>query len=622
MKRIIYVAMALLIFSTFCHAEGCSISLDSSCRKGQSGPLISDYFQDSALDRWSGTLGAWQVDTTFVDMYDIETRDIYISPEEPGWLEWVGLWQEKDGTIKTCFAQIMGNPALDPSYRPWYGRIFSVLKEKNWAQVVKERNMRMGPENAISTTKLDNITLGSDDLGESWENFGSEHKLKAITRVRSGDGGKTWQSEVVDELPAGGNLVFTLADDGQLVYTGNEIIRCRDGRLLSIVPSTAHKEGPLIELIESMDNGKTWTDTQDILPEGANPAIMAGISDEKDIVELDDGRIFVILRTDTDVEKLGLPRDRNYGPCQTYLTRIGPGKYEATPPTWTPMPHGGRPAIVRGDDGVIWYWAATGHWYSADDGETWRPAPEALICYSAKMLMTGPNQLLCVTQYLSHDSPYPYSMDSTIRQYRFSYRRSGVLQQTDTKAPLAMASRSEGQFKDLHIRADVQVDGANGLAFHVQPDGKSYYVFAVILPESEAYNIWFPPEAEAKKLAAPHAGEEEDRRFATGYPMCALGRVDNGKLRVLSATKMLNLTTEFTIDQLRPGDWVEMQVKVSGDLIQAAAKQEKEYPAIYVGMREASYASGKVGLLTDRSSGAFKNVRVWDRAQMIRDLWE
>ena len=160
MKRIIYVAMALLIFSTFCHAEGCSISLDSSCRKGQSGPLISDYFQDSALDRWSGTLGAWQVDTTFVDMYDIETRDIYISPEEPGWLEWVGLWQEKDGTIKTCFAQIMGNPALDPSYRPWYGRIFSVLKEKNWAQVVKERNMRMGPENAISTTKLDNITLG------------------------------------------------------------------------------------------------------------------------------------------------------------------------------------------------------------------------------------------------------------------------------------------------------------------------------------------------------------------------------------------------------------------------------------------------------------------------------
>ena len=101
MRKIIFATMALLILSVGCDSDD---SVSSSAKQ-QAEPSISDYFQDSALDRWSGTVGAWEVDTTFVDMYDIETRDIYMSPEEPGWVEWVGLWQEKDGAIKTCFAQ-------------------------------------------------------------------------------------------------------------------------------------------------------------------------------------------------------------------------------------------------------------------------------------------------------------------------------------------------------------------------------------------------------------------------------------------------------------------------------------------------------------------------------------
>ena len=286
------------------------------------------------------------------------------------------------------------------------------------------------------------------------------------------------------------------------------------------------------------------------------------------------------------------------------------------------MPHSGNPALLRCADGVIWYWGTDRHWYTVDDGQTWRPASIPLTSYYGRMLATGPNQIMCLTQYLIHDSPYPYSLDSSIRQYRFSYRRSGVLHQTDANASLALASRTPDKFTDLHIRADVRIDAANGIAFRIQPDGRSYYLFAVVLPDSQAYKLWFPHEVEAQKLAAPHAGEEEDRRIATGHPMCVLGRVDDGRLTVLSATKLLTETTEFVMDDLQPHDWLQMQVKVCGDLIQAAAQRQKGQPATYVGARDTTYSSGVVGLLTDRSTGAFKNVCLWDSPLMIRDLWD
>ena len=73
---------------------------------------------------------------------------------------------------------------------------------------------------------------------------------------------------------------------------------------------------------------------------------------------------------------------------------------------------------------------------------------------------------------------------------------------------------------------------------------------------------------------------------------------------------------------IHAGDWLQIQVKVSGDLIQAAARKSKGQPATYVGARDASYSSGRVGLMTERSTGAFKNVCVWDKALMIREMWE
>ncbi len=45
-------------------------------------------------------------------------------------------------------------------------------------------------------------------------------------------------------------------------------------------------------------------------------------------------------------------------------------------------------------------------------------------------------------------------------------------------------------------------------------------------------------------------------------------------------------------------------------------------PPTYLGVSDATYAEGTVGLLTDGGSpGAFKNLTLWSGPQMIRDLW-
>lgn len=315
------------------------------------------------------------------------------------------------------------------------------------------------------------------------------------------------------------------------------------------------------------------------------------------MVELGDGRLLVLIRCDPG------------NPCQTYLTRTGPGKYTATLPSRTPMPHSGLPELARCRDGVIWYWGIDGIWYSADDGQTWQLAPVKFPSYYGKMIDAGPNRILCVTQTLTGDSPYPFRHDATVRQFRFSYQRSGIVEQSDLQTSLQVATRKEVDYADLHLRADVRVDGAAGLAFRVQPDGQSYYIFAVVLPGAEAFNLYLPPDLQRDQLSAnyPH---EAPFMAAPGNPMCLLGRVDNGKVTVLRGMRLAYLPR---------GSWLRMQVKVTGDLIQGAVNSDPN--PTYIGVLDAKYPSGGVGLFTHASTGAFQDFRVWSRPQMIRDLW-
>ena len=546
-------------------------------------------FQDDALSRLDLRGGNWDVSHE-VEIYDLVERDIYQSPEEPGHTAWVGMWKEKDGGIKVSFSRVTGNVGLEPSYRPTYGR----SGEEPWKKWAEQHGGRLGPADAATTTTLDSPTLVTRDAGETWEDLGLEHE------------------------PRGGNLRFVCASDGTLVRKGLATLLCRDGRIVCTASPPEwmsdreavifFTDQALIAVRESLDDGKTWSPLQFIKPEGSDPQLIKMSGEETAIAELADGRILAVIRSDPG------------GPVQTYLTRVGPGKYEATPPTLCGIPHGGLPDLVGGSDGVIWYWGLDSHWYTADDGASWHKAPVQLKSYYGKMLEAAPGQLLCVTQHLISDSPYPFWYDSSIRMYRFRWRRSGILEQSNDGVRFARTILQGDAFGNMHARADVRLDGVNGIIFHVSPDGKSYYFFGVVLRGHPLYKDYFPPEVQDEKVAANYSAAEQ-QHFALGRAMVVLARVEAAKITLLRGLHILQGSPSYRVEK---GSWSRMQVKVSGDVIQAAVKiDHAHFPrAVYVSARDAALGAGGLGAFADRSTGAFRNLEVWDSPQMIRDLWE
>ena len=112
---------------------------------------------------------------------------------------------------------------------------------------------------------------------------------------------------------------------------------------------------------------------------------------------------------------------------------------------------------------------------------------------------------------------------------------------------------------------DVRLDKAHGVAFHISPDGKSFYVFATTMPGTEAYKRWAFPVMQDEVLSAWHPGILEthapDDRV---LPVIVLARVENGKIKVLRG---------MGIGNVKKGEWMQLQVKVKDDLIQAAVNK-------------------------------------------------
>jgi len=556
-----------------------------SKRIKQASPDTEELFQDQPLTRWKPATGDWRVKQDVV-MYDVDVTDIYQTDEEPSHLAWVGLWKQPNGVIKTSFDQITGNLGLVPSYRAWYGR---GMTQQQWEEECSRHPFspnRVSAED-IKTLSYASMTLSTGDGGETWRNLGPRHE------------------------PRGGNIKVYYARNGrQLNERFSSAVVCRGGRIVASAPYAEYtKVMPdnkylytkcLMLLRESVDNGKTWSDRQLVIPQGLSadhPLIAQTEASESAMIELSDGRIFVIMRRDPE------------GPVKTYLTRVGPGRYKATIPEPLPFPNSGMPSLVRGSDGVIWYWDIRGHWYSTDEGETWKQAPLRLRSYYGKMVEAQPNQMLCVTQYLNEDCPYPHFHDAAIRQYRFRWKRSGIVEQSDRNAPMALARNSNVELADLHLRMDLRANDASGVAFRIQPGTTSCYVAAVVLPGTPGYEKWSPPRRELPSVAVPATLLAY---AAQGEPMLVLGRVDDGTLTVLSGIRMKSL---------KPNALVRLQVKAKGDLIIVAARTPGSH-AVYTTARDDTFARGALGLLTDNSAGTFSNLYVWSKPQMMRYLWE
>ena len=556
-----------------------------------------EMFQNEPFKRWSIVAGEWEVNDT-VELTDVDKRELYRSPEEPSHVAWVGLWKDADGSLWIRFAQITGNPCLEPSYAPWYGRAdLESYGVKSWPEFCRQHMLKVGPADALSSTELHYVTMVSRDNGDTWQ------KVGAAPSNRNGGVEEAW----------GYNARPVLLADGTLLCDG-PMICCQDGRLVKVgdwVEWRKMGKEYLLGVRESLDNGKTWSPTQWILAEGADKAMKEQLTEEADMVELDDGRILVIFRT-------------HGNNIQAYLTRVGPGKYKASAPTWTNMEHSGFPSLIRCSDGTIWYWGIRRHFYTIDEGESWHPLPEEYEfgSYYGKMISAGPEQVLCVSQSGIGDSAYPHNNDAWIEQTRFSYRRTGIMKQTEKASGTAMLKLHGEELADLHLRVDVRLDQLVGVAFRISPGGNSYYVFAVAMPGTDAYQQWYPPTSQEDTLAAYFPGlldEHVRDHKKRALPIAVLARVDDGKVTAIRGIAVDNIYRNGGTDT-RPGYWVQLQVKAQGDQIQAAANNGHDLPA-YVGIRDATYKKGGLGLLTEGSLGEFKNLHIWSGPQLIRDLW-
>jgi hypothetical protein len=439
------------------------------------------------------------------------------------------------------------------------------------------------------------------------------------------DQGDTW--EKVSDVPGtniegsgearGYNDRRVLAPNGDLVGKGVATLICRDGRIVDTAGSEEFNQEfqagrkHLLGLHESFDGGKTWTPMQWITGRYENGKPVEQATEEHSFVELDDGRLLFIIRA-----------DEMHHPLAAWLTRHPDGKYTCDSPVIvTSMPHAGKPSMVRTSDGTIWYWGAR-HYHSLDDGKTWQGLPDSQVfpAYYGKMMAAG-NQILCITQKDIGDDPYPPLRDASIEQIRFSGRRIAVLRQTSRNDSTAIIKLEGPGYSDLHLRADVRLDKADGVAFRVSPDGKSYYALMLVMPGADVRKRWTPPPVQGATLSAYFPGmldvashDEIEKGIVkiAPRPLAVLARVDNGHLTVLRG---------INAGEANPGTWVQVQVKVRGDLIQAAVANGSA-PPNYLGVHDATYTEGAIGFLTDAGSqGEFKDLDLWPSPQMMRDLW-
>ena len=380
----------------------------------------------------------------------------------------------------------------------------------------------VGPPDALSTTRLRYITMTTQDQGNSWQ------KVSDVpgTNIEGHDEARGYNDRLV------------LTPQGELVGRGVATLICRDGRIVDTSSFVDDSSEPLagrkylLGLHESFDGGKTWTPMQWISGHYGDGKPVTQATEEHSFVELDDGRLLFIIRA-----------DEMHHPLAAWLTRHPDGKYSCdSPVVVTSMPHAGKPSMIRTTDGTIWYWGAR-HYYSLDDGRTWQGLPDSQVfpSYYGKMMAAG-NQVLCVTQKDIGDDPYPSLRDSSVEQIRFSGRRVAVMQQTAPDNSIAMTRLEGPRYADLHLRADIRLDQADGVAFRVSSDGKSYYALMLVMPGAEARNRWTPPPSQGATLSAYFPGmlDEASRpEIEKGIvkiaprPLAVLARVENGHVTVL-----------------------------------------------------------------------------------------
>ena len=369
---------------------------------------------------------------------DHHRRTIYHSPQTPGYTCWVHPWVMPDKSVMVGFFQATG---------PKEGRpraAMEIQRKLAWPHLSDPRRNMTGLNTCI-------VYLRSTDGGATWKKVGEDARrtpmngwvrgsvglsndtiLRAVlgsylpydTEVprtglvqRSTDGGKTWgKMECV--LPPDRFMVepagLRRLHDGRVAFLGG-VSRGLAGRSCDeYVPSME----PL--LVVSNDNGKTWGNPIQVVPEEHRKSWAC---EECDAAELPNGDLFWVFRRCVP-EDAGKPWNQRR---HTYWQGVTEKHGDTWTPKWvgpSPFPNMGLPNLVATRQGVMLLVNA-GQW-TTDAGKTWHPVKNlSAMTYYPKGLQLSDGRIL-VFSHVGTDDPYG-TVDQSITQQTFRLRVVGSL---------------------------------------------------------------------------------------------------------------------------------------------------------------------------------------------------
>ncbi len=296
---------------------------------------------------------------------DLTRRQVYHSPQHPGYTAWAGAWLSPDRTtVNTSFVQVTGPVTAH-----------NVVSAPVWTGV-----------------DLRQLILSSSDGGQSFATLRSEsfagvphaYSGQAMTALADGTLVRNVNGEDLQaaHAPVRGTAYLQflrpgatswtapeyLMDPDQYTYQVSRVQAISGGRLIATgnywdVPAGT-RSGKLPDnrmgwlLMVSDDQGATWKQALTEPRSGSVPP------NEWDVAELPSGDLLAMMRT----------YDRQNGNeqvrRQAVLRRTGAGWAMETPKV-TPFAHSGHPELLATREGVILNIATTGIDWTSDAGKTW-----------------------------------------------------------------------------------------------------------------------------------------------------------------------------------------------------------------------------------------------------------
>lgn len=332
-----------------------------------------------------------------------QSKQLYHSPETPGYTSWTGLWTLPDGTIQCDFVQATGpreNPAIT------YPALQSTNNGQSWT------NATDGAPSGYTRgmARLPDGTLVRPDMtGRCFDATG--HLVYPnndfVGVQRSTDNGATWSSTI--------NLVSR--SDYQ-VCLPLMIKPLRDGRLVAMaglaVSNVASDKVPqniAKTMFVSSDQGRTWSEPIPLM------TLAQGMCEESDFVELPNGDLFFMHRLQHyDINGKYVSQDRR----QSIVKKIGDTFVPQTPTT-PPWSGQGFPCELLTREGILLDLDLFGSHWSNDLGNTWHNlmvGDQQLKTYYYPQAVQAADGTIVVTGHIRYDDAYG-AVDESIRVQTF-----------------------------------------------------------------------------------------------------------------------------------------------------------------------------------------------------------